>query len=318
MYSQSNFLGLTHSPKGQEAQALLKHSEERFRTLVANIPGAVYHCIYDGESQGSPLRTMAFLSEAIQEISGYCPSDFINNRVRSFVSIIHPQDRSRVEQAVWQSVSAKQPYVIEYRIVRADGRIAWVYDKGQGIFSENNDNETQQQQRLPLQMDGVILDITERKQAEVELQSTQAFLNSVVENLPFGVFIKDAVDLRVMYWNKASEELFGYSREDVLGKNDYDFLPREQAKYLRAKDRQVLAGGQLVEIPEAPLNTPHLGERLIRTKKVPLLDETGTPRYLLGISEDITESKKAEEGTAGIGETLSSDFRNGVRRHLDV
>jgi len=296
MYSQSNFLGLTHFPKGQEAQALLKHSEERFRTLVANIPGAVYHCIYEGESQGSPLRTMAFLSEAIQEVSGYCPSDFINNRVRSFVSIIHPQDRSRVEQAVWQGVSAKQPYVIEYRIVRADGRIAWVYDKGQAIFSENNDNETQQQQRLPLQIDGVILDITERKQAEVELQSTQAFLNSVVENLPFGVFIKDAVDLRVMYWNKASEELFGYSREDVLGKNDYDFLPREQAKYLRAKDRQVLAGGQLVEIPEAPLNTPHLGERLIRTQKVPLLDETGTPRYLLGISQDITESKRAEEG----------------------
>ena len=296
MYTQSNFLGLTHFPKGQEAQALLKHSEERFRTLVANIPGAVYRCIYDGELQGSPLRTMAFLSEAIQEISGYCPSDFINNRVRSFVSIIHPQDRSRVEQAVWQGVSAKQPYVIEYRIVRADGRIAWVYDKGQAIFSENNDNETQQQQRLPLQIDGVILDITERKQAEVELQSTQAFLNSVVENLPFGVFIKDAVDLRVMYWNKASEELFGYSREDVLGKNDYDFLPREQAKYLRAKDRQVLTGGQLVEIPEAPLNTPHLGERLIRTQKVPLLDETGTPRYLLGISQDITESKRAEEG----------------------
>jgi len=295
MYTQSNFLGLTHFPKGQEAQALLKHSEERFRTLVANIPGAVYHCIYDGESQGSPLRTMAFLSEAIQEISGYCPSDFINNRVRSFVSIIHPQDRSRVEQAVWQSVSAKQPYVIEYRIVRADGRIAWVYDKGQGIFSENNDNDTQQRQGQPLQMDGVILDITERKQAEVELQSTQAFLNSVVENLPLGVFIKDAVDLRVMYWNKASEELFGYSREDVLGKNDYDFLPREQAKCLRAKDRQVLTGGQLVEIPEAPLNTPHRGERFIRTKKVPLLDETGTPRYLLGISEDITESKTAEE-----------------------
>jgi PAS domain-containing protein len=74
------------------------------------------------------------------------------------------------------------------------------------------------------------------------------------------------------------------------------FYHREQAKYLRAKDRQVLTGGQLVEIPEAPLNTPHRGERLIRTKKVPLLDETGTPRYLLGISEDITESKKAEEG----------------------
>jgi PAS domain S-box-containing protein len=231
---------------------------------------------------------MVFLSDAIQDISGYPPSDFINNRVRSFTSIIHPQDRTRVEQLIWQSAIAKQPYVLEYRIIRADGHITWVYDKGQCLLGENKAEQ-------PLQFDGVILDITDRKQAEAELQCTQAFLNSVVENLPVGVFIKDAIDLRVMYWNKTSEELFGYSREEVLGKNDYDFLPKEQARYLGAKDRQVLAGNQLVDIPEAPLTTPHRGQRLLHTKKVPLLDETGIPRYLLGICEDITERKQAEE-----------------------
>jgi len=276
-----------HSTQGQQAEESLKESEERFRTLVANIPGVVYRCACDSE------WTMVFLSEAIQELSGYPPSDFINNRVRSFSSIIYPQDRARLEQVVWQSVRAKQPYVIEYRIVRADGSLAWVYDKGQGIFSEN---ESGQLQELPLQINGVILDITERKQTEADLHSTQAFLNSIVENLPVGVFIKDAVDLRVMYWNRASEELFGYSREEVLGKNDYDFLPQEQARYLRATDRQILTGGQLVDIPEVPLMTPPGGERFLHTKKVPLLDETGTPRYLLGICEDITERKRSEEG----------------------
>ncbi|MEP0885676.1 PAS domain S-box protein [Trichocoleus sp. ST-U3] len=284
---------MTHSPTGQEVQALLKHSEERFSALVANIPGAVYHCAYDEALQRSPLRTMAFFSEAIEEISGYSPSDFINNRVRSFTSIIHPQDRPRVEQAVRQGMQAKQPYVIEYRIVRADGSLVWVYDKGKGIFSEKGEGEPQE---LPLQIDGVILDISDRKQAEADLQRTQVFLNSVVENLPVGVFIKDAVDLRFMYWNKASEDVFGYSQEDVLGKNDYDFLPHEQARYLRAKDRQVLTGGKLVESRDTPLMTPHHGERRIHTKKIPLLDDSGTPRYLLGICEDITESKKAEEG----------------------
>jgi PAS domain S-box-containing protein len=294
MHIQSTSPELPHrSTPGQEAQEVLEHSEERFRTLVANIPGVVYRCAEAGELQGTPLRTMVFLSEAIQNISGYPPSDFINNRVRSFSSIIHPQDRARVEQAVWQSVNVKQPYVIEYRIVRADGSLAWVYDKGQGIFSKNEEGQTQ---GLPLQIDGVILDITERKQTEADLYSTQAFLNSIVENLPVGVFIKDAVDLRVMYWNRASEELFGYSREEVLGKNDYDFLPQEQARYLRTTDRQILTGGQLVDIPEVPLMTPHRGERFLHTKKVPLLDETGTPRYLLGICEDITERKRSEEG----------------------
>jgi PAS domain S-box-containing protein len=274
-----------------ESRELLEQSEQRFNTLVANIPGAVYRCTYKGQAQAPPLRTMVFLSKAIEDISGYPPSDFINNRVRSFESIVHPQDRERVEGAVWQSLRAKQSYVVEYRIVRADGCIRWVYEKGQGIFSNRGE---EQPQGLPLHSDGVILDITERKQAEADLRYTQAFLNSVVESLPVGVLIKDAEELRVMYWNKASEELFGYSREEVLGKNDYDFLPREQARYLRAKDRQILAGGVLVDIPEAPVMTPHQGQRIVQTKKVPLFDEIGTPRYLLGICEDITERKQAE------------------------
>lgn len=290
MYIQSTCLDVTHSEPSQEVQALLKQSEERFRTLVANIPGAVYRCVYDPASQRLPFRMMVFLSAAIENISGYCPSDFINHRVRSFTSIIHPQDRARVEQALRQAVKTKQPYVIEYRIMRADGSIAWVYDKGQCIFCESGERESLE---LSLQIDGVMLDITDRKQAEADLHGTQAFLNSVVENLPVGVLIKDALDLRVMYCNKASEELFGYTREEVLGKNDYDFLPPAAARELSAQDRLVLARGKL-QTSESSLLTPHQGERYVRTKKVPLLDETGIPRYLLAICEDITESKQAE------------------------
>lgn len=283
----SSSLELTHPfAHNSEPQELLKHSEEQFRTLVANIPGAVYRCTYDGQLQGLSLRTMIFLSEAIETVAGYAASDFINNRVRSFSSIIHPQDRIKIEQAIRHSISANQPYVMEYRIVQANGSTVWVYDKGQGICDENGDIQW---------LDGVILDITERKKAEADLRYTQTFLNSVVENLPVAVFIKEAKDLSVMYWNKASEELFGYSREEVLGKNDDDFLPPQQARYLRANDRQVLAGGELVDIAEAPLMTPHRGKRIVHTKKVPLFDETGTPRYLLGICEDITQRKLADQ-----------------------
>jgi PAS domain S-box-containing protein len=287
---------LTHPfANNPQPQELLKHSEEQFRTFVANIPGAVYRCIYDEQLKGLSLRTMLFLSEAIETVTGYSASDFINNRVRSFTSIIHPQDRTKIEQAIRQSVIAKQPYVIEYRIIQANGRTVWVYDKGQGICDENGDIQW---------LDGVILDVTERKTAEADLRYTQTFLNSVVEHLPMAVFIKDAIDLRVMYWNKASEELFGYSREEVLGKNDYEFLPAQQARYLRANDRQVLAGGELVDIAEAPLITPHRGKRIVHSKKVPLIDETGTPRYLLGICRDITEEKLADTEAAQSAQAL--------------
>jgi PAS domain S-box-containing protein len=275
---------LPHSCNEQEARELLKHSAERFRTLVDNIPGAVYCCTYNEQLQGLPARTMVFLSEAIQTISGYPPSDFINNRVRSFTSIIHPQDRAKVEQTICESIDAKQPYVIEYRIVQTDGSIVWVYDKGQGISDENGEI---------LWLDGVILDITERKQTTADLRDTQAFLNSIVDNLPLAVFIKEANDLQIVYWNKASEELFGYSSEEVLGKNDYDFFPEQQARALRAQDRQILTAGELMTLSEVPITTPHQGQRFVSTKKVPLVDETGTPRYLLGICEDITERKLA-------------------------
>ena len=286
MHSLSTSPELPHtSISEQEANELLKYSEERFKTLVENIPGTVYRCVWEEQLQSRPCRTMVFLSEAIQEISGYASSDFINNRVRSFASIVHPQDRAKIEQVIEQSISTKQPYVIEYRIVRANGSIVWVYDKGQGIWSENGE---------VLSLDGVILDITDRKQAEDDLRYTQAFLNSIIENLPLAVFIKEANDLCIMCWNKASEELFGYSKEEILGKNDYDFLPSQQARYLRAQDRQVLTVGELVDLPEVSVMTPHRGRRLVHTKKVPLFDERGTPRYLLEICEDITERKSAE------------------------
>lgn len=115
----------TNCPETQ----LREESEGRFSTLVANIPGAVYRCACDS------AWTMTFLSDAIQEISGYLAREFINNRIRSFASIIHPQDKGKVEESIWQSITAKQPYVTEYRIVRQDGKIAWVYDKGQPIFN---------------------------------------------------------------------------------------------------------------------------------------------------------------------------------------
>ncbi|MBD2127764.1 PAS domain S-box protein [Microcoleus sp. ZQ-A2] len=287
MHFHSTSPELPHSSiNDPEAKKLLQDSEARFRTLVENIPGAVYRCTYDEQFQGLSLRTMVFLSEAIQAVSGYPPSDFMNNRVRSFTSIIHPQDRAWVDQAIRQSISTKQPYVLEYRIVKANGSLVWVYDKGQGISDENG---------KILWLDGVILDITERKQTEADLRYSQTFLNSILDNLPVAVFIKEVDDLRVMYWNKASEELFGYSREEVLGKNDYDFLPQEQARYFRAKDRQVLAGGERVDRLEVPINTPHRGERFVSTKRVSLFDENGSPRYLLGICEDMTERKPGEK-----------------------
>ncbi|MCR4332258.1 MAG: PAS domain S-box protein, partial [Sulfuricaulis sp.] len=149
-------------------------------------------------------------------------------------------------------------------------------------------------------------DVTARVLAEEENRRTQAFLDSVVENLPNMLFVKDAKDLRFVRFNKAAEELLGYSRDEMLGKNDHDFFTKEEADFFTSKDRQVLNGDQIHDIPEEPIHTRHKGVRLLHTQKIPILDESGKPLYLLGISEDITERKTAEDMLARLGRILDS------------
>ena len=141
----------------------------------------------------------------------------------------------------------------------------------------------------------VVRDITDRRMAEKKLKQTNIFLDSIIENIPNMIFLKDARDLRFIRFNRAGEDLLGYSRDDLLGKSDYDFFPKEQADHFTKKDRDVLNGKEVVDIPEESLQTRTKGERTIHTKKVPLLDAKGEPEFLLGISEDITERKKMEE-----------------------
>jgi PAS domain S-box-containing protein len=137
-------------------------------------------------------------------------------------------------------------------------------------------------------------DITEVKRAEADLTAANHFLDSLVDNLPVMIFVKDAHTLRYVRQNRATLNLLGLSPDDVIGKRDHDFLPAEQADSILAKDREVLAACRLLDIPEQSIDTRELGVRILHTMKMPILDEHGAPKFLLGISEDITERKLAE------------------------
>lgn len=139
------------------------------------------------------------------------------------------------------------------------------------------------------------LDITDRKQAEEKLTETQHFLELVLDHLPVAVLTKEAKDLRFVLWNKSAENLLGFRAEDVIGKNDYDFFPPDQAKFFTAKDREVLNSRSILDIPEEEVHTATGELRFLHTKKTAILDSKGEPEYLLAIIEDITERKKFEE-----------------------
>jgi len=134
----------------------------------------------------------------------------------------------------------------------------------------------------------------ERLSAERAL-TAEKFLSSVVDNIPDMIFIKDARDLRFVRVNHAAERILGISREELLGHSDYDFFPGMQADFFTGKDREVLESGRVVSIPEEEVESRNLGTRILRTTKVPILDDAGQPAYLLGIAEDITETWQAEQ-----------------------
>jgi PAS domain S-box-containing protein len=152
--------------------------------------------------------------------------------------------------------------------------------------------------------------LAQREVAESVTRS-EKFLSAVVENIPNMVFVKEAGELRFERFNRAGELLLGESREKLLGKNDYDFFPKDQADFFIQKDRETLAGKVVVDIPEEPIETPK-GRRWLHTRKVPILDADGKPTYLLGISEDVTEQKMQLEA---IG--LARDAAEHANRELE-
>jgi two-component system, cell cycle sensor histidine kinase and response regulator CckA len=134
---------------------------------------------------------------------------------------------------------------------------------------------------------------TRHRRASDMLRDSHFFLESIIENIPDMIFVKEAKTLRFVLFNKAGEAIVGHPRENLIGKKDFDFFPREQAAFFVDKDWFVLAKKQLLDIPEEKIQTPR-GERILHTKKIPICDEQGEPIYLLGISEDITLRKRQE------------------------
>jgi PAS domain S-box-containing protein len=136
----------------------LRDSETKFRTLLANIPGACYRCAPDAE------RTTEFISDAVADISGYPASDFIGNRVRSFAGLIHPDDAAMVAAAVRAGLDERCAFAVEYRICHRDGTLRWVHEKGQGVHGDDGALRW---------LDGVVFDVTARRRAEEELRQAK-------------------------------------------------------------------------------------------------------------------------------------------------
>jgi PAS domain S-box-containing protein len=201
--------------------ARLRAGEALLRSLVANIPGAVYRCACDAD------WTMLWLSDEIAHISGYPATDFVESRVRSFASVIHPDDREQVERSVMDGVEAGRPFTIEYRIVRPDGEVRWVLERGQA--QDAGDGRRW--------LDGAIFDVTARRAAEQALREHEIVEAKLAEVQASRVRILEAADrarreiernlhdgaqqrlvtaaLRLQIWLTANKGIAGEVREEI-------------------------------------------------------------------------------------------------------
>jgi PAS domain S-box-containing protein len=132
-------------------RAVQQRSDDRLvRALLVNVPGAIYRSAWHAG------QVLELISDEIERISGYPPTNFLDSDRRTIMSIIHPDDRAGVVEAVKNATDDGRPFVLEYRIVRADGAVRWVLDRGQLVPGTAG----------RMWMDGAIFDITDRRAAE--------------------------------------------------------------------------------------------------------------------------------------------------------
>jgi len=223
-----------------------------------------------------------YVNDRFCEISQYEREALIGQSHRVINSGYHPLS---FFVQMWETIASGQVWRGEIKNRAKDGSFYWVDSTIVPLLDERGQ---------PQQYVAIRNDITARKMAQVELHQTKSFLESVLNNLPVGVVAKAAADLRFVLWNPAAEAVLGMKVADVLGKTDYDLFPHHQADGFVAKDRDVLQSGQVVEIPEEEIQIRNGETRILHTKKTAILGEDGQPEYLLAITEDITDRKRAD------------------------
>ena len=209
----------------RQAEDKVRQAEERYRTLVEQIAGAVYQ--YGGDAASPSL----YMSPQIETITGYPPTRW--QRYPNFgMSIVHPDDRDLVTNSLQSALHAGHSFNIEYRYVLPDGELVWVRNTCT-VVEQGSD-------RAPL-WQGIIVDITEHKRAE----ETTARLAAVVTSASDAIMTADKTGL-ITSWNGAAERLFGYSQDEMLGQPTSIIIPDAQREDFMKNRASVMSGQPVV------------------------------------------------------------------------
>lgn len=254
----------------EKANRELKASEERFRLIAENIQD-VFWVSKPGATE------MLYVSPACERVLGMS-RESIYKAPRSFLDVILPEDRGRVESFV--SGCIESAWDLEYRIVHPDGSIHWIHDRGVPVLDEQGNVRV---------MVGVVTDITKAKRAELEIANLAAIVAFSSDAI-----IGKTVDGTITSWNAGAERLFGYPAEEAVGQSITIISPYELLDEER-KILETIKNGGLIENYET-VRVRRSGERVhVAITVSPIRDSAGRVVGASSINRDISNRKRSEE-----------------------
>jgi len=268
----------------------LKNSEEKYRNLYENMPGVYYRADREGN--------ILMVNPPGAKLLGYnSPEEIIGkNLVKNFYYI--PEDRKIFLEELKKRKGIVKDYVATLK--RRDGTPVIVSTSSHYCYDEKGNI---------IGVEGIFVDITERKKAEMAIIYEQSLLHALMDNIPDFIYFKDEKN-RFVRVNKASGEDRGITPEDFVGKTDFDIFIEEAAKKCFADDNRVMKTGKPLINRIEKITYLNGMERWFSATKVPQYDEKGKIIGTIGITRDITERKKDEEALYKSQQEFASLFNS--------
>ncbi len=264
----------------------IERARDQYQSLVNNIPGITYRCKFDRD------WTMLYMSSVADLLTGYPVADFINNSVRTYESIIHPEDTDYVTRSITEAVTDDRPWDIEYRICHRGGGIYFVHEKGRAITGEDGE---------VVFLDGFILDITARKEAEAALAEEKEFLTVTLHSIGDGVLLIDTAK-KITLINREAEIITGWSSVEAIG------APLSQVVNLFISDNHTRLSDHPLELiledqlsgkaKHKKMQARDLQLKIVYCNAAPIRDKEGKPNGYVIVLKDMTDIQKMEASLA--------------------
>ena len=259
----------------KRAEQALSESEARYRNLVENINDIIYRYEFIPESR------FAYVSPSVTRITGYTPAEHYADPQLG-VKLVHPEDQPQLDRVY--DLEKDEVTQSEVRWIRKDGRVIWTEQTNTPIFDDDGNF---------IAVEGMARDITDRKQAELRLQESEAQFRAIFNNAPITIAQVDFAGHPIVS-NQAAQNMFGYSADELATMVFTEFTHPEDAEIDLDFFQELVAGKR----DQYQLEKRYIrknGEIIHGNLFVSLIrDEHGTPKSAIGMVEDITERKQAE------------------------